>query len=216
MSAWILIGLSFLPPQVLLQPQFIKAESLLLTTLKHEPCIVTTMASPCITSLATTTSSVQSTSLQVGGALSDTTLLSGASYLEFTSTVERNRFLYLGMMTAEVPQISLPFYISMKARPFLESHPIVGFSRPSISLLSRPLQALMGGGTILTTMPIMVDGEKLPINRIAISSKQLSPPFKGEKRTAHNAIEKRYRSSINDKIIELKDLVAGTEAKVRR
>ncbi|XP_062308139.1 LOW QUALITY PROTEIN: sterol regulatory element-binding protein 1 [Osmerus eperlanus] len=125
---------------VLLQPQFIKAESLLLTTLKHEPCIVTTMASPCITSLATTTSSVQSTSLQ----------------------------------------------------------------------------ALMGGGTILTTMPIMVDGEKLPINRIAISSKQLGPPFKGEKRTAHNAIEKRYRSSINDKIIELKDLVAGTEAKLNK
>lgn len=49
--------------QVLLQPQFIKAESLLLTTLKHDPCIVTTMASP--TSLATT-NPVQSTSLQVG------------------------------------------------------------------------------------------------------------------------------------------------------
>lgn len=48
--------------QVLLQPQFIKAESLLLTTLKHDPCIVTTM--PSTTSLATTTP-VQSTSLQV-------------------------------------------------------------------------------------------------------------------------------------------------------
>jgi len=39
-------------------------------------------------------------------------------------------------------------------------------------------------------------------------------PVKGEKRTSHNAIEKRYRLSINDKITELKDLVAGTEAKV--
>lgn len=48
--------------QVLLQPQFIKAESLLLTTLKHDPCMVTTVASP--TTLATTTP-VQSTSLQV-------------------------------------------------------------------------------------------------------------------------------------------------------
>uniref|UniRef100_A0A3B4BAX4 Sterol regulatory element-binding protein 1 n=1 Tax=Periophthalmus magnuspinnatus TaxID=409849 RepID=A0A3B4BAX4_9GOBI len=125
------------PVPVLLQPQFIKAESLLLTTLKHDPCIVTTVASP--TSLATTTT-VQTT----------------------------------------------------------------------------PIQAFVGGGTFLTTVPVMVDTEKLPINRIAISGKPNGQPHKGEKRSAHNAIEKRYRSSINDKIIELKDLVAGTEAKLNK
>lgn len=54
----------FLFSQVLLQPQFIQAESLLLTTLKSDPCIVTTVASP--TSLASTTTPVQSTTLQVG------------------------------------------------------------------------------------------------------------------------------------------------------
>ncbi|XP_030646684.1 sterol regulatory element-binding protein 1 [Chanos chanos] len=125
---------------VLLQPQFIKADSLLLTALKPDASMVTTVASPCITSLATSTAPVQNTSLQ----------------------------------------------------------------------------ALMNGGTIFTTVPVVVDTEKLPINRIAISGKPAGQPQKGEKRTAHNAIEKRYRSSINDKIIELKDLVAGTEAKLNK
>lgn len=64
-------------------------------------------------------------------------------------------------------------------------------------------------------MPLVVDAEKLPINRLAAGGKAPgSAQSRGEKRTAHNAIEKRYRSSINDKIVELKDLVVGTEAKV--
>lgn len=37
-----------------------------------------------------------------------------------------------------------------------------------------------------------------------------------EKRTAHNAIEKKYRSSINDKINELKSLVTDQNVKVRK
>ncbi|XP_018414099.1 PREDICTED: sterol regulatory element-binding protein 1-like isoform X3 [Nanorana parkeri] len=84
------------------------------------------------------------------------------------------------------------------------------------TIQTTPLQmpTLMSGGTILTTL--MVDADKLPISRITPNGKMAMLNCKGEKRTAHNAIEKRYRSSINDKIIELKDLVVGTEAKLNK
>lgn len=73
-------------PQVLLQPQFIKAESLLLTTLKPDPCMVTTVASP--TSLATTTPA-QSTSLQVDAQyeLKPNTEVTQCTAVKFTPTL---------------------------------------------------------------------------------------------------------------------------------
>lgn len=44
--------------------------------------------------------------------------------------------------------------------------------------------------------------------------KSFGMPPKTEKRSAHNAIERRYRTSINDKIMELKNLVVGPDTKV--
>ncbi|XP_066288296.1 sterol regulatory element-binding protein 1-like [Branchiostoma lanceolatum] len=83
--------------------------------------------------------------------------------------------------------------------------------------VSAPLQtAVVNGNTILTTtIPMLIDTEKLPINRLTVA-KPASPVQKVEKRSSHNAIEKRYRSSINDKIIELKNLVVGEEAKMNK
>ena len=58
---------------------------------------------------------------------------------------------------------------------------------------------------------MMDTADKLPINRLANNRPNGG---RGEKRTAHNAIEKRYRLSINDKINEMKDLIVGIDAKV--
>jgi len=92
------------------------------------------------------------------------------------------------------------------------------------------------GSNILTTVPVVMGGgDKLPIKQLQQGSSNctngvrssmeqcqmsvggLGPGVvvkEGERRTTHNIIEKRYRSSINDKIVELRDLVMGTDAKV--
>ncbi|XP_078602754.1 sterol regulatory element-binding protein 1-like [Branchiostoma floridae x Branchiostoma japonicum] len=90
-------------------------------------------------------------------------------------------------------------------------------STATTATVSTPLQtAVVNGNTILTTtIPMIIDAEKLPINRLTVA-KPASPVQKVEKRSSHNAIEKRYRSSINDKIIELKNLVVGEEAKMNK
>uniref|UniRef100_A0A8C9G0Y1 Sterol regulatory element-binding protein 2 n=1 Tax=Pavo cristatus TaxID=9049 RepID=A0A8C9G0Y1_PAVCR len=93
---------------------------------------------------------------------------------------------------------------------------------PALTALTTPiqttaLQTLVGSnGTILTTMPVMMGQEKVPIKQVPGGVKQPDPPKEGERRTTHNIIEKRYRSSINDKIIELKDLIMGTDAKMHK
>jgi sterol regulatory element-binding transcription factor 1 len=61
----------------------------------------------------------------------------------------------------------------------------------------------------------VLDADKLPINRItALAPHPREPKVREGKRSAHNAIERRYRTSINDKIVELKNMIVGIDAKV--
>ncbi|XP_038836193.1 sterol regulatory element-binding protein 2-like isoform X3 [Salvelinus namaycush] len=110
---------------------------------------------------------------------------------------------------------------------------------PGITTLTHPiqtqtLQTLMGSN-ILTTVPVMMGGgDKLPIKQLSAGTSHcvggnrqvmdhgmgmvMGPGgvMEGERRTTHNIIEKRYRSSINDKILELRDLVMGGDTKMHK
>lgn len=78
------------------------------------------------------------------------------------------------------------------------------------------------GSTVssITTLPVSSvttltnNIDKLPISPSPSSKGMLPQLPKGEKRVAHNAIEKRYRRSINDRIETLRQMVVGSDAKV--
>jgi len=58
-------------------------------------------------------------------------------------------------------------------------------------------------------IPVMIDSDMSSNNNIDVISVKDEKP-----KSSHNVIERRYRTSINDKIMELKDMILGTEAKV--
>uniref|UniRef100_A0A8C6SAS3 Sterol regulatory element-binding protein 2 n=1 Tax=Neogobius melanostomus TaxID=47308 RepID=A0A8C6SAS3_9GOBI len=115
-------------------------------------------------------------------------------------------------------------------------------SPTGITTLTTPIQntalqvPTLMSSNILTTVPVVMGGgDKLPIKQLQNGSGQCANVSRanmdqmivgglvqggvvkeGERRTTHNIIEKRYRSSINDKIMELRDLVMGNDAKMHK
>ena len=71
------------------------------------------------------------------------------------------------------------------------------------------IQLVNAPGTIVLNS-LMLDGE----NNFSIGSGP--PKVKEVKRSAHNAIERRYRTSINSCIVELKNIVVGVDAKLHK
>lgn len=65
-------------------------------------------------------------------------------------------------------------------------------------------------------IPVVLDTDKVQINRLSTNTHIGVPRVKEVKRSAHNAIERRYRTSINDKIIELKNIIVGVDAKLNK
>ena len=69
---------------------------------------------------------------------------------------------------------------------------------------------------ICVGIPVVLDTDKVQINRLNTSTHVGVPKVREVKRSAHNAIERRYRTSINDKIIELKNIIVGVDAKLNK
>lgn len=73
------------------------------------------------------------------------------------------------------------------------------------------------GQIVATGIPLVLEAEKkVAINRIASQQNTKEPKVKEVKRSAHNAIERKYRTSINDKIVELKNMIVGLDAKLNK
>jgi len=77
---------------------------------------------------------------------------------------------------------------------------------PADRLRPQPVQARPAAAVTVDQMPVTY-----------VASDSIDDRFKGGvRKSGHNAIEKRYRSSINDRIIELKNIVAGDDAKMNK
>ncbi|KAK5643835.1 hypothetical protein RI129_007680 [Pyrocoelia pectoralis] len=73
------------------------------------------------------------------------------------------------------------------------------------------------GQIVAAGIPLVLEPDKkVAINRISPQQTNKEPKVKEVKRSAHNAIERKYRTSINDKIVELKNMIVGLDAKLNK
>ncbi|XP_053599757.1 sterol regulatory element-binding protein 1 [Plodia interpunctella] len=82
---------------------------------------------------------------------------------------------------------------------------------------SRPIHTFFtsnsGPALLATSIPVVLEGDKIALSQAPNSG---PPKVKEVKRSAHNAIERRYRTSINDRIVELKNMLVGEDAKLNK
>lgn len=109
-----------------------------------------------------------------------------------------------GLLTAnKVVETSTKSIILNPTVVYTTSTPITSNSIQSVQLINTT------NGTILTT--------QVPMPITMVEQEQTKPPkVKEVKKSTHNAIERRYRTSINDKIVELKNMLVGDSGKLNK
>ncbi|KNC34986.1 hypothetical protein FF38_12282 [Lucilia cuprina] len=96
----------------------------------------------------------------------------------------------------------------------LEPVTAMAASANSTATTTTPLPA--ASNSSLNSISPMSSPTHTPMDNTKIGISRGPPKVKEVKRSAHNAIERRYRTSINDKITELKNLVVGEAAKLNK
>ncbi|KAG1667935.1 Sterol regulatory element-binding protein 1 [Nymphon striatum] len=108
-----------------------------------------------------------------------------------------------------------------KVQPIVSSIPSVINSNP---LQGTTLRTLVNTnyklGQIFTSVPAVVLDADNSLNKmnpvLKVQNFQTSPKIEKKSSYNHNAIERRYRTSINDRITELKNMILGEESKANK
>lgn len=115
-------------------------------------------------------------------------------------------------LVQQVPQV-LTLQSVDKQQVLLHSNPTLMYTTAGPATTTQNIHALVNGTLLTTTrIPMVIETE----NKVPIPVNRVQPKVKEVKRSAHNAIERRYRTSINDKINELKNMVVGESAKLNK
>ncbi|KAH8373321.1 hypothetical protein KR009_000615 [Drosophila setifemur] len=119
-----------------------------------------------------------------------------------------------------LPPQPLPFIMYAQPLPPVPMSVLLESKTPSTvsSPKTSPLVAQPSRSSKARVAPLApstgATGNEVTNGKVAIH--RVQPKVKEVKRSAHNAIERRYRTSINDKITELKNLVVGEQAKLNK
>jgi len=110
-------------------------------------------------------------------------------------------------------------------------HTLVNTSKGPVLTQGIPFTVLADHPNLTLSHPTPITGDNegvrlapLQVSRGPVTADRLPVGYtipeerggRGVRKSGHNAIEKRYRSSINDRIVELKTIVAGDDAKMNK